>query len=211
LNYILAIDTANEYGSAALARGQEIVEEIGIHAPGGFAQVLYGILAELLARNGVRLSEIDCFGTASGPGSFTGVRIGLACVKGLAEATGKPAVAVSNLQALASFGTKPLRAVIADARRGEVYAALYDGLGCLVGEEVVAPFQLWRKTLPAASLEWIAQDFSRIDSAVDGARIVAPLALAGAVARIAFQRLQSGAALDPAVLEANYVRRPDLR
>ncbi len=72
---------------------------------------------------------VDCFAAASGPGSFTGVRVGLACVKGLAEALGKPAVAVSNLRAIASFGTAPWRAVVLDARRGEIYGAVYDAAG----------------------------------------------------------------------------------
>ena len=69
---------------------------------------------------------MDCFAAASGPGSFTGVRVGLAAVKGLAEAAGKRVVAVSNLRALAFFGSAPLRATVIDARRGEVYAALYN-------------------------------------------------------------------------------------
>ena len=181
-----------------------------IHAPDGFAQVLYGELAGLLARNGLKLSEIDCFAAASGPGSFTGVRIGLACVKGMAEAMHKPAAAVSNLRALAWFGTAPLRAVVTDARRGEVYGALYDGAGRLVEPEVVAKFAEWMKTLPDAPLEFIAQDFSPYDGVLQGKRVIAPPALAGAIAKITLERLQRGAAQDPAELEANYVRRPDV-
>ena len=72
----------------------------------------------------MRLEEIDCFAAASGPGSFTGVRVGLAAVKGLAEALGKPAVGISNLRALSLFGKAALRAVVLDARRGEVYGAV---------------------------------------------------------------------------------------
>ena len=59
----------------------------------------------------MKLADVDCFAAASGPGTFTGVRVALACVKGLAEAMGRPAVAVSNLQAVARYGTAPLRAV----------------------------------------------------------------------------------------------------
>ena len=207
--YILAIDTAREYGSMALARGEEIVEEVLIHAPDGFAQVLYGELAGLLARNGVKLWEINCFAAASGPGSFTGVRIGLACVKGLAEVMHKPAAAVSNLQALAWFGTAPLRAVVTDARRGEVYGALYDATGRLVEPEMVAKVADWIKTLPDVPLEFVAQDFSPYDGAFQGTQVVAPPALAGAIARITLAILRRGAAQDPAALEANYVCRPD--
>src|SRR5580700_3073788 len=97
-----------------------------LHAPKGFAQVLYGHLAELLERHAVKPGDIDCFAAATGPGSFTGVRVGLACVKGLAEAVGRPAVGISNLRAIASFGAAPLRAAVLDEHRGEVYGAVYD-------------------------------------------------------------------------------------
>src|SRR5579859_6476501 len=119
-----------------------------LEAPGGFAHVIYGYLEQLLRRHAVDLPAIECFAAASGPGSFTGVRVGLACVKGLAEACGKPAVAVSNLRALASFGSAPLRAVVMDARRGEVYAAVYDSEGYLAAPETVVRLAVWLDALP---------------------------------------------------------------
>jgi tRNA threonylcarbamoyladenosine biosynthesis protein TsaB len=189
---VLAIDTTLEIGSLALARGDEILEEVEVRAPAGFAQILYRELQELLARNRVSLRDIDCFAAASGPGSFTGVRVGLACVKGLAEALGKPAAGVSNLKALASLGTAPLRAAIIDARRGEVYAAIYDDAGRVVSPEVVTRREQWALALPAGDVEWIEQDLG------------APRKLAGAIARIAPAEMQ-----DPAGLDANYVRRSD--
>jgi tRNA threonylcarbamoyladenosine biosynthesis protein TsaB len=82
------------------------------------------------------LVEIDCFAAASGPGSFTGVRVGLSAVKGMAAALGKPAAGISNLRALASFGN--LEPAI-EARRGEVYTAVYDAELRLVSPEVIAP------------------------------------------------------------------------
>jgi tRNA threonylcarbamoyladenosine biosynthesis protein TsaB len=77
---VLALDTTSEYGSLALLRGEELLEELTMHAPTGFGQVLYRYLDELLGRHGVRPGEIDCFAAASGPGSFTGVQIGRAHV-----------------------------------------------------------------------------------------------------------------------------------
>src|SRR5262249_50587829 len=136
---LLALDTTHECGSIALARGAEIVEEVRLHAPDGFAHVIYPYLAALLARHSVTVDEIACFASAAGPGSFTGVRVGLACVKGLAEACSKPAVAVSNLEALGSCGSAALRAPVLDARRGEVYGAVYDAEGRLVQAETVGP------------------------------------------------------------------------
>ena len=80
---VLAIDTTQESGSLALVRGTETLDEVALRAPTGFAHVLYGHIGELLRRNGLELAAVDCFAAASGPGSFTGVRVGLACVKGL--------------------------------------------------------------------------------------------------------------------------------
>ena len=197
---ILAVETTHEYGSLALLCGEDLLEEVEMHAPDGFAHVLYTHLAGLLDRHGVKPGAIDCFAAASGPGSFTGVRVGLACVKGLAEAVGRPAVGVSNLQALASFGTAPLRAVVMDARRGEVYGAVYDAAGRLVAPEVVAPLPIWLETLPAGELQFIS-----FDVALDVPALQAPRALAAAVARIASRAEPQ----DPAVIDANYVRRSD--
>jgi tRNA threonylcarbamoyladenosine biosynthesis protein TsaB len=208
---ILAVDTTHEYGSLAVARGQEVLEEVRLHAPTGFAHVLYRHLGELLARQELKIAAIDCFAAAAGPGSFTGVRVGLACVKGLAEATGKPAVAVSNLQALATFGTAPLRAVVLDARRGEVYGAVYDAAARLVEPEVVAPFAAWIETLPAGEMEFVSPDFTLFRAALAGTRFAhipvrtAPRALAAAIARLA----AVAEPRDPAALDANYVRRSD--
>ena len=208
---ILAIDTTREAGSLALARGEELIEEIVLNAPGGFAHLIYEHLAHLLDRHGVKPAMVDCFAAASGPGSFTGVRVGLACVKGLAEALGKPAVAVSNLEAMASFGSAPRRAVVLDARRGEIYGAVYDDAGRLVSPEVVMTLAAWLETLPEGEMEFIAMDPAALaGTRFEHARIVtASPALAGAIARIALARFLGGEASDPAALDANYVRRSD--
>jgi tRNA threonylcarbamoyladenosine biosynthesis protein TsaB len=201
---ILAVDTTSEYGSIALARGGEVIEEVALHAPAGFSQILYGELKRLFARHGVRAAEIGCFAAAAGPGSFTGVRVGLACVKGLAEAVGRPAVGVSNLEALARCGTTTLRGAVMDARRGEVYGAVYDCAGRIVAPEVVTRLDAWLASLPEGVAEFISGD----DLPVAGL-VRAPRALAHVIAAIAGERLARGEACDPAALDANYVRRSD--
>ncbi|MFN7994448.1 MAG: tRNA (adenosine(37)-N6)-threonylcarbamoyltransferase complex dimerization subunit type 1 TsaB [Bryobacteraceae bacterium] len=212
---ILSVDTTHEFGSLALLSGSDVLEEALLHYPEGFGQILFGRIREILDRNRRSLEEIDCFAAASGPGSFTGVRIGLACVKGLAEATGKRVVAVSNLEALALFGAAPLRAVVLDARRGEVYGAVYGAEGKPVVNEAVMPFPAWLRTLPESGIEFISTDFAPFMPALTGTRFehsiitTAPRALAAAIGHIALDRLRSGAAQDPAAIEANYVRRSD--
>lgn len=212
---ILALDTTGEFGSIALVEDGSAVEEILLHAPDGFAQILYDHLARLLARHELSVTALDCFASASGPGSFTGVRVGLAVVKGLAEATGKPAVAVSNLQALAWFGKAPLRAVVLDARRGEIYGAVYNESLELVQPEVVTRFPAWLSSLPQSGLEFVSTDFTPFHTAVVGAGFestpvtVAPRALAGAIGRVAERLYRAGKATDPSAIDANYVRRSD--
>jgi tRNA threonylcarbamoyladenosine biosynthesis protein TsaB len=212
---ILAVDTTHEFGSLALLRGGEVLEEVLLHSPEGFGQILFGRLAELLDGQGCKAADVDCFAAASGPGSFTGVRIGLACVKGLAEATGKPAIGVSNLAAMATFGSAARRAVVLDARRGEVYGAVYDACGMVVAPESVMPFTAWLHSLPEGEIEFVATDFGPFAAALEGTRFAgmrvttAPRALAAAVGRIAWARLGAGEGGDPAGIDANYVRRSD--
>ncbi len=212
---ILSLDTTSEFGSLALVDGPEVVEEVLIHSPDGFGHVLFGHLANLLARHARAVSDVDCFAAAAGPGSFTGVRVGLAAVKGLAEALGKPVVAVSNLEAIASFGRAPLRAVCMDARRGEIYGAVYSAALEAVRQEVVAKFPAWLAGLPDGDLEFLSADFSPFRAALAGTRFEnapvthVPRALAGAIGRIGAQRFTAGLASDPAAIDANYVRRSD--
>lgn len=212
---ILAIDTTHEFGSIALLADGELLEETLLHAEDGFGQILYGHLSRILERHDCRVEDIECFAAASGPGSFTGVRIGLACVKGLAEAGNKPVVAVSNLQALAAFGCGPLRATLLDARRGEIYGAVYDADLNLAAPETVMKFPHWLDTLPEGPVEFISTDFSPFTSALAGTRfegaavIEARRALAGAIARIAQVKFCNGQAVDPSEVDANYVRRSD--
>ena len=203
---ILAIDTTSEFGSLAIHQDGETLEEVPLRAPDGFSQVLFGYIDALLQRHDWSLDSIDTFATAAGPGSFTGVRVGLTAAKGLADALGRGALAVSNLKALAEFGSTSARGVIMDARRGEIYAAVYDGDLKIVSPEIVAPFQSWLASLTSPPAEIIAADFSAfLPSFTLDIPVVEQRTLAAAIARIA----ERTPAVDPAFLDANYVRRSD--
>ena len=207
--WLLSIDTTGETGSIALVGDRGLVEEITLHSPEGFAHVLFPAIEQLLSRHALTFESLDGFASASGPGSFTGVRVGLTAVKGLAEATRRKLVAVSNLQALASYGTRALRAAVIDARRGEVYGAVYDSALQPVSGEVVAKLPHWLASLPAGDLEFITQGFPLTETGVRAPVIQAPLAIAGAIGRIALDLFLAGKAQDPAAIDANYVRRSD--
>jgi tRNA threonylcarbamoyladenosine biosynthesis protein TsaB len=212
---ILALDTTHEFGSLALLEGRNVVEEMLLHSPDGFGHVLFGHLQQLLDRNGRRVDQIECFAAAAGPGSFTGVRVGLACIKGLAEAVGRKVVTVSNFEALAWFGSARQRAVVLDARRGEIYGAVYDAAGQALCEPVVTQFPAWLATLPEGEVEFISSDFTPFQAAIAGTRfegskiVTAPRALAAAIGAIAYDRFCAGLARDPAEIDADYVRRSD--
>jgi tRNA threonylcarbamoyladenosine biosynthesis protein TsaB len=177
---ILALDTTSERASLALRRDGVTLAELAIPSSEGYAHLIFQAIASLLSNAGVHLHEIDCFAAASGPGSFTGVRVGLAAVKGLAAALDKPVAGISNLRALASFGN--LRPVI-DARRGEVYTAVYDAELRLVSPETVGPFPGLPITPSSDNLAAAVALCAELDGPVGWQ--------------------------DPGALDANYVRRAD--
>src|SRR3954464_12646327 len=122
---ILALDTTTRTGSSALVRDGVVLCEAASDPEQSAAQHLPGDLIALLDAAHVGLDAIDVFAVAIGPGSFTGLRVGIATMQGLAFAVGKPLIGVSALAALAAIAGSGRVAAWIDAWRGEVYAALY--------------------------------------------------------------------------------------
>ncbi len=208
---ILAIDTTSDHGSIALADADRVLEEVPLESQDGFAHILFDAIRDLLDRHGLTLRQVDGFASAAGPGAFTGVRVGLTAAKGLAEANARKVVAVSNLEALASFGTRALRASVMDARRGQVFGAVYDAALHPVQEEVVTELAPWLASLPKLLPEGDLEIVTSLDLPAEVSIRVTrpPRVLAGAVARIAAVRFAAGLGKDPAEIDANYVRRSD--
>ena len=126
---ILAVDTATPRGSVALLESGRLVGEINYEVPGSHSSRLLQSIDFLLGAAGLSVREIDGFGVAAGPGSFTGIRIGLSTVKSLAFASGKPAAPVSTLTALATkLAHSPARLIcpLLDAKKAQIYAALFE-------------------------------------------------------------------------------------
>lgn len=138
----LAIECATKTASVALLSDEEVIGEIYLDGESHHSVIVLPALERLLALTGLTIKNMDLLTCTTGPGSFTGVRIGIATVKGLALATGKPIVGVSTLAALAmnlSF-SKRLICPLMDARKNQVYAGLYRiGEGGLP-ESVVADY-----------------------------------------------------------------------
>jgi len=212
---ILAVDTTSRWGSLALLAGGVVVAERAIESEDGFGHLLFPAIEELIAEQGWNVGEIDCFAAAAGPGSFTGIRVGLSAAKGLGAALSKPVAAISTLAAIAWHGSAPLRAVVLDARRGEIYGAVYSASLETVSPEVVTDPEEWLAKLPEGELELLSPDFSALAEILRQTRFsqipqrTVPRALAGAVGALAAHGLHIGRLHSPAAAEANYVRLSD--
>jgi tRNA threonylcarbamoyladenosine biosynthesis protein TsaB len=229
---VLALDTTTKTGSCALARGGRVVREEASDAERGHAERLPGDLARLLERSEVTLADIDVFAVATGPGSFTGLRIGIATMQGLAMAAGKPLVGVSALDALCSIAadhkgpprtssTDAARALAArvatwvDAWRGEVYAALYEDGREVMPAAVARPDALL-EPLRGLDVLFVGDGAATFRDSIaatlgDRARFPDTLTppLAGTIALLAAARAAAGETPPPHAIRPLYVRRPD--
>ena len=127
---LLAVDTTTPDGSVAVLEGERVLAEVGVRSSSTHSSRLLASIHFLLQSLSLDTRDLDGFAVAPGPGSFTGIRIGLGTVKGLAFASGKPVAAVSSLRALAhrlaERGETRWVAPVLDAKRGEVYSALVE-------------------------------------------------------------------------------------
>lgn len=142
---LLVVNTATPAGSVALCKGRVLLGEVLVNAKANHTDRLLESIRQLMQDTGSTLGQIDAFGCVVGPGSFTGLRVGMATIKGLAMATAKPVIGVSSLRALAVQA--PIREMpicsLLDARKNEVYAGFYRWRGGLPEPEglelVMAP------------------------------------------------------------------------
>lgn len=211
---VAALDTTQRVGGLVLARDGEIVESRAIQSEIGPASVIYPALQEALAAHGWALADVDVFSAASGPGSFTGIRVGLTAVKALAEVLGKPVVPLTVLEALAFAGEGEKRAVVIDGRREEVFCAVFDAELDPVVAPAVRRWEAFRAAAEPYSPLWTATD-----EEVFSAGGVAPLPDAAnrrivprpaePLALLAAKRAAANQALRPEQVEAAYIRRSD--
>ena len=150
---VLAVDTSSERGSVCVTESGEVVGEVRLSSSMQYSERLFGSVQFLFQYLKFRLDEVDLFMAARGPGSFTGLRIGLAAMEGFVSAFGKEGAGVTTLEALAwNVGScNDLIAPTVDARRGEVYGGLYRRKGNELIEEappvVLKPAE-WFHSIP---------------------------------------------------------------
>lgn len=216
---VLSLDTTTRAGSAALVDGQQIKYELTGDDRLTHGERLPGELIRVLDGAGIALKDVDLLAVAAGPGSFTGLRVGIAAMQGLAVATGRRIVPVSALDALA-YAARQGRGRIAawmDAQRGQVFASLYEKGGeTVLAASVLPPLE----TLVAWGREASAPEPARFigDGAVryaaviheklgDATAIIPPPPLAGIIGLIAAGNPDR--AVNPHAVVPVYIRRPD--
>jgi tRNA threonylcarbamoyladenosine biosynthesis protein TsaB len=213
---LLGVNTSGKNGSLALARvrrGQSeiaVLEEVPL-AGGTFSAELVPQTATLLEKHGFGKSDIAGFAVVSGPGSFTGLRVGLAAVKAMAEILRQPIAAVSLLEAVARSGAGPGRVFsVLDAGRGDLYVGDY---------ELGPPVRMHSERLRSRE-EFFAESRGQLVVTADSslADVIRGAGFrveqvgypqSGEIARLGWERILRGETVPPEELEANYIRRTD--
>ena len=210
---LLAADTSGKHGSIALARCEpdgacEVLEVVSL-AGGTFSAQLVPQIAALLEKHNVNKQQIDAFAVASGPGSFTGLRVGLAAIKALAEVMAKPIAAVSRLEVISAAGGVEGEVIAAlDAGRNEIYVGEYEVvksttmrserllkreefLEIATAKTVITPDEAIADAVRRVALKVVAIEQPRSD----------------AIARLGWKKILTGETVSPEELDANYIRR----
>jgi tRNA threonylcarbamoyladenosine biosynthesis protein TsaB len=230
---ILAIDTSTRAGSVAFLRDFEVLAVVSAYEETPHSSRLFRDMALLEQKANLRLDQADVFAVAAGPGSFTGLRIGLTAVKAWSEVHRKPIAAVSGLEAIASeylddaaVDTETLRyiAPFVDARRGQLYGAVYrfssenEGELTLDSEESILSldeFLVLVERRAGQGLQIVSPTPEllpsvRLSELGPGRQVVrVSAALAPAIGKLGYRMAKAGRLVDAIGLDANYVRRSD--
>ncbi len=223
---ILALDTSESRGSVAVRRGGRTVA-VRLHeeTAADYSSWILGTAEEVLRAAGATMESVEVLAVSTGPGSFTGVRVGVTTVKAWAEVYGKRAVGVSRLESMARVGEQSgLVAASYDAQRGQIFGGLYrweEGtLRAVESEMVIAPgafVAFVDERAGANKVRWVSLDPELITSTAEWGirerpwdRLMQCAAdVASLVAELAEQRARRGEFTDVLELDANYVRRSD--
>jgi tRNA threonylcarbamoyladenosine biosynthesis protein TsaB len=224
---ILALDTCDARGGVAFLRDGALLQSEAHTVAEDYSSWLLPAIARVLTSASLTLGEIDLYAAAAGPGSFTGVRVGLTTVKAWSEVYTRPIAAVSRLEALAtaSPGSAPYVAAFFDARRDQVFAALYRRqnqslLERLDDEMVIAPdkFLEWCAAKAGTErIDWVSPDpnclanspqwptrLSLNETIQETSELLAPR-----IGQIGYRLATQNRLTDALTLDANYVRRSD--
>jgi tRNA threonylcarbamoyladenosine biosynthesis protein TsaB len=236
LPVILALDTSSKLTSIAIARGYQVIANFEVELDDNRSARLWELLDFLLGAVGLKIEDVNLFAACTGPGGFTGLRVGISAVKGLAAASQKTTIGVTSLEALALAAFPATNVcVLSNAYKGEVYTQRFSfdenslpvaesapavcvlsealegvreiknltfvGDGADTGAEAILQFNKTvfntQENLQSTPSGWSVKKVSRF--------------LAGQVARLAYDKLLNGQAVEPEKLKACYVRSADVK
>ncbi len=216
---ILLVDTAGSTGGVLLARSEGASPDLqetqvlgtAVLEPRQFSIQLISVITELLQANRLVRAEVDGFAVIAGPGSFTGLRVGLSAVKAMAEVMAKPVIALSRLAVMASTASSAelVHAVI-DAGRGEFYHGIYrDAGGTCVAESLQTHSTLTSSIAQSSGLV-VAWESDVLNALADIAPRQIPSPTVSEALPLALAAWQTRRFSDVATLDANYLRRLDV-
>ena len=214
---VLAVDTTTPRGSLAVVTADTVEFEVRATTVDGHSRWLVAAVDVALSGLGLEPRDLDGVAVTVGPGSFTGLRVGMSTVQGLALATGRPCLGLSSLDVLAAsaVGQAPSIVALVDAIRGEVFGAVYDGEGRLRGDRRagnVAEFVHDVEGQVAFVGDGAMRYRAKIEALVaDAAFPAVDLFLAAALGRQAVEPLQAGKGVPPGELRPLYLRAPHIR
>ena len=218
---ILGIETSTKTGSIALVSETGVIAQYSLNIEVTHSERLMSTVDRVLRDTGLAIAGVDAYAVATGPGSFTGLRIGMATVKGLALVTGKPVAAVSTLAALAwnlPLSEHPVCPLL-DARKNEVYAGVYlsDGMSLaeIKGDAVVPLSRL--ADMVSGNVIFAGEGSllyrTELEAMFGGRCRFAPrsacLPSAASVAEIGLSMIENGVHAEPETLAPTYLRRPE--
>lgn len=216
---LLAVDTTTRFGSVAVVRSGEVLSEVNYVSPSSHSRQVFRAVDEALRVAGLKFDDLEGLAVAAGPGSFTGIRIGLSLVKALALASGRPLAAVSALEALARKLLAPgvgLVVPMVDARKGEVFAGAYQAGGDGLKEQVPAgayrPADFLARLPAGGTITFIGTGAGLYRPLIEdrlGARAIfsgRSLHVAAEVGLIGEKHLTGGKSISPAALQPIYYR-----
>ncbi|MGC1620710.1 MAG: tRNA (adenosine(37)-N6)-threonylcarbamoyltransferase complex dimerization subunit type 1 TsaB [Candidatus Acidiferrum sp.] len=223
---LLALDTCDSRGSLAVLKDDEVLNAVAHEGASDYSSWVLPSAHQALTAAGLGMTDVDVFAVATGPGSFTGVRIGLTTVKAWSEAYDKPIANISRLEAMASESRASNGCVAAfvDAHREQVFGGLYrtqgEGLSLVEHEMVIGPeaFVNWvAEHSGGEPVSWVSLDAERIATlkiwekrTKKGEAVQTSTSLlAPAIGRLGRQRALEGLLTDALALDAEYVRRSD--
>jgi len=235
LMIILSFDTTSVHGGAVLTRDLEPLGELRAQGSANYSVELFEMMNRLLPAAGLRLANVDLLAVATGPGSFTGIRVGLAAAQGWARALGRPVRGVSVFEAMVAEANLAggIAVPLLDARRGEFYLGVFRG-----AEDTAATPMRWTQAgdglvLDAARIAALARDLRsqtehvsfivreddlaardlcdrlRVQMEPAAEPTLVPSFLAPAIGRVAWQAAEESRLQRPEELDACYIRRSD--